>query len=284
LNAENVRALLAFRADARQRYEANLVTQQDVLQADVELALLQRRQVELVRNRGIAVARINTLLHRPPDYPLAPPPRGLPAIEELPPSDALRQIALASRPDLAAIGARLRADEAALALADKDYRPDLEIMGRYDAFWQEPSLRAMVGVNANIPIYRERLNAAVREASFRISQRRAEYQQRMDDINREVQTACEQVQAAAELVELYRHRIVPVARQNVDAARAGYMAGRVDFLRLIEAERQLIDLLQEQEDLIAQYHALRAELERVVAAPLDEVGPVATGADTRWRE
>lgn len=271
LNADNIRALKAFREDARQRYEANLVTQQDVLQADVELALLERRQVELARNRGIAVARINTLLHRPPDCPLAPPPRGLPAIEQLPPADELRQVALASRPDLAAIGARLRAEQSSLALANKDYLPDLEVMGRYDAFWQEPQLRAMVGVNANVPIYRERLNAAVREAMFRISQKRAEYRQRMDDINREVQTAYEQMQAATELVELYRRRIIPAARQNVDSARAGYMAGRVDFLRLIEAERQLIDLLQEQEDLIAQYHVLRAELERVAATPLEQV-------------
>jgi outer membrane protein TolC len=143
-------------------------------------------------------------------------------------------------------------------------------MGRYDAFWQEPELRAMVGVNANVPIYREKLNAAAREAMFRVGQRRADYRQRIDDIHREVQTAFEQLEAAGELVELYEKRVVPAARQIVDSARAGYLAGRIDFLRVIEAERQLIYLLQEQEDLIAQYHVLRAELERVVAAPLSQ--------------
>jgi outer membrane protein, heavy metal efflux system len=268
LNGENAHILRAFRDDARKRYEANLVTQQDVLQADVELAMLERRQIELDRNRKVAVARINTLLHRAPDDPLAPPPGELPAIEELPPANELRTTAVASRPDLAAIANRIRAEEAALELANKNYRPDFEVMGRYDAFWQEQPLRAMVGINANVPIYRNRLDAAVCEASFRLSQRRAEYRQRVDDINREVQTAYEQLSATHQLVELYERRTVPSAKQNVESARAGYVAGRVDFLRLIAAERQLIGLLQDEQDLLASYHSQRAELERVIGSPV----------------
>jgi outer membrane protein TolC len=268
LNGENAHILHAFRDDARKRYESNLVTQQDVLQADVELAMLERRQIELERNRKVAVARINTLLHRAPDDSLAPPPGELPSVENLPAADELRSTALASRPDLSAIAARIRGEEAALELANRNYRPDVEVMGRYDAFWQEPPLRAQVGVNANVPIYRNRLNAAVCEASFRLSQRRAEYRQRVDDINREVQTAFERLSATHQLVELYHRRTVPAARQNVESARTGYVAGRVDFLRLIEAERQMIGLLQDEQDLLASYHSQRAELERVVGAPL----------------
>jgi outer membrane protein TolC len=279
LNAENVESVRAFRKDAEQRYEANLVTQQDVLQAEVELALLERRQVELERNRGVAIARINTLLNRAPDVPLPPPPRSLPTIEAMPLAEELRLTAVASRPDLAAIGARWRAEESSLALAYKDYLPDLEVMGRYDAFWQEPSLRAMVGVNANVPIYHRKLNAAVREAMFRISQLRAEYRQRVDDVNREVQTVYEQLRAAAQLVELYEKRIVPVARQNVDSARADYMSGRIDFLTLIQAERQLIVLLQDQEDLAASYHTLLAEMERVVGGPIPTAATQAPPAE-----
>lgn len=184
-------------------------------------------------------------------------------------------MAVASRPDLAAIAARLRAEEASLELAHKDYLPDVEVMGRYDAFWQEQPLRAMVGVNANVPIYRGRLDAAVCEATFRLSQRRAEYRQRVDDVNREVQTAYEQLRATQQLVDLYERRTVPAAQQNVESARAGYVAGRVDFLRLIEAERQLIGLLQEEQDLVANYHAQRAELERVIGGTL----PVSIATD-----
>src|SRR5262249_14796524 len=239
LNAQNVQSMKAFRQDARKRYEANLVTEQDVLQSDVELARLERRQVELERNRGVAIARLNPLLHGAADGPLPPSPKALPPAGELPSIEELRQTALSNRPDLAAIAARLAAEQSTLALAWKNYRPDLELMGRYDTFWQEPQLRTMVGVNANVPIYRQRLDAAVREACFRVIQRRAEYQQRVDDIHREVQTEYEQLQSSRQLIDLYQRRIVPAARQNIESARAGYMAAeiKVDFLRVVQAQR-----------------------------------------------
>jgi len=40
-------------------------------------------------------------------------------------------------------------------------------------------------------------------------------------------------------------------------------------VRLVEAERQLIDLLEKQQIAIAQYHGRHAELERIVGAPID---------------
>lgn len=271
LNRANLASVQAFREAAISRYEQGQVTQQDVLQADVELAQLDRRQFELARNRKVASARINTLLHRAPDWPLPPSPKHLGRVVVLPEPELLRQTAVANRPDLAAIAARLYAAQTAVDLADKDYYPDVEVMGRYDAFWQETPLRAMVGLNANVPIYRERLRAATREAMFRASQRRAEYEQRIDDINREVQTVYEQLQASKGLVELYDQRTVPAARRNVEAGRAAYIAGKVDFLSLIVAERQLIDILDQQQDVLASYHSLVSDLERVVAGPVPTV-------------
>src|SRR5687768_1382430 len=35
------------------------------------------------------------------------------------------------------------------SLACKEFYPDIEVVGRYDAFWQEDPLRPMVGMNLN---------------------------------------------------------------------------------------------------------------------------------------
>src|SRR5687768_7677195 len=115
----------------------------------------------------VAVARINTLLHREADRPLPGPPTRLNGVGEAPPAELLQQLAIERRPDLAAIGARIREEQANVALAAREFYPDLEIVGRYDAFWQEHPLRTSVGMNVNVPIYRERRRAAVREAMFR---------------------------------------------------------------------------------------------------------------------
>lgn len=255
---------------ARTKYEAGQVTQQDVLQAEVELADLDRQQIELERIDRVAAARINVLLLRHPTAPLLPPPAKLPGPLELPPSDVLHQVAVQRRPDVAAIGARIRADEAAIALAYREFYPDVELVGRYDAFWQprEQDLRPQVGMNLNVPLYRERRKAAVRETTFRVSQRRAELQQRMLDIQFGVQSAYEQVQESRRTVSLYGGRIVPAAEQNIIAASSNYDVGNTNFLNLIQAQRQLIDIRVRQQQATAEYHRRLAQLERVIGGPI----------------
>jgi outer membrane protein TolC len=271
LNATNTRSLVEFRDTARRQYEANLVMQQDVLQAEVELSDLARRQFELERMNRIAIARLNTLVHRPPDDLLPPPPAALAVGEAPAPAEVLRQTALARRPDLAAIGARIEAQRAALRLAYKEFYPDLEVFGRYDSFWQPDSqrdLRSQVGVNMNVPIYLEKRRAAAREAMFKLRQEQAEYQQRIDDINNDVQAAYERVVEMRQAIELYNSRTLPAAAQNVQSARADYIAGKGDFLRLISAQRQLIGLQERQQQAIADYHSRLAELERAIGGPV----------------
>ena len=80
------------------------------------------------RMRQVAIARLNTLLHQPPDCPLPPPPARLRLAAALPEAPELRALALARRPDLAALTDRLAADQAALALAYKEFCPDFELM------------------------------------------------------------------------------------------------------------------------------------------------------------
>jgi len=283
LNASNSQSLLEFRDTARRQYEANLVVQQDILQAEVELADLARRKVELQRMNRVAMARINTLMHLPPDYPIPPPPANLPLASTPAPVLLLRETAVQRRPDLAALGARLRADRASLALANKEFLPDFEVMGQYDSFWQpyatQKDLRTQLGVNMNVPIYLEKRRAAVREAIFKLNQRQAEFEQRIDDINNDVQAAYERVLEMRQIVDLYANRSLPAARQNVESARADYVAGKGDFLRLVSAQRQLIELRERHQQAIAEFHSRWADLERAVAGPVpteaaaEEVAP-----------
>jgi cobalt-zinc-cadmium efflux system outer membrane protein len=268
LTAANVQRLDEFRVTARRQYEANLVTQQDVLQAEVELAEAERRRIELTRMHRTAVARLNTLVHRPPDYPVLPPPALLTVDGAPAPPELLRQLAQQQRPDLASKRAKLQADSASLALAYKEFYPDFEVVGLYDRFWQptgtQGDLQGQFGVNMNVPIYLEKRRAAAREAMFNLRQQRADYEQRIDDVNQEVEAAYAQVVEMRAIVELYEKRTLPTAVQNVTSARNDYTANRGDFLRLITAQRQLLTLQEKHQEAIAGYLSRLAELERVV--------------------
>ena len=267
INRENTRIAQEFLDTAQARYRANQVTNQDVLQAELDLADLARRRLELARMQQVAIARINTLLRVWPDAPLPAPPPSLEPPGQLADPNLLWQTALRQRPDLAALAWRVQSEEAALELAYKNLHPDADVFGRYDTFWQPAStqgpLRAQVGVAINLPIYREKLWAAINEAQFRLNQRRAEFDQRALDIQYDVVSAAQQVEESRKSVELYSQRIIPAAEQNVAAARANYEVNKLTFIELAVAERQLFSIRERQIEAIIAYHRRVAELNRV---------------------
>ncbi len=272
LNGHNIEVMRQFRDTAETRYRANQVTQRDVLQADVELTELDRRRIELARMHVVAVAKINTLVRRPPECPLPPPPARLEATPVSVDLDALQQGALQQRPDVAAAAARLRAEQASVTLARKGHFPDGEFFGRYDSFWQpadtQSDLRGQVGVRLNVPLHKGRLNAAVREAMLRASQRRAELEQKRLDVKYEVYLAHAQFEEAQQSLTLYAERLLPAAEANVAAARANYDVGKDSFLDLALAQRQLIEVREKQEQELTAYHRRLAELNRAVGGSL----------------
>jgi outer membrane protein TolC len=268
VNQEALRLLRDFRTNAATRFQTGLVSEQDVLQADVEIGRQRERQVTLEEMRQVAIARLNTLLHLPPDTPLPPPPGQLDLAGPLPEVSQLRATALNRRPDLRALADRIRAGEAALALAHKEIAPDFEVMAAYDSFWQEKELRPMIGVRMNLPIRKAKRYGAVAEAQARIAQRVAELARLTDQVNFQVQEAFEQVRKGERIVGLYQETILSAARLNVKAAQAAYVTGKIPFLSLIEAERNVVNLQDRYYEALAEYFRRRAALERAIGGPL----------------
>jgi outer membrane protein TolC len=271
INQENLRLLRTFREEAKARYEKALVPEQDVLQADVELGRQQERALTLERMRKVAAARINTLMHVPPETSLPPPPERLPLGEALPSADVLRSAALNQRPDLRALADRIAAEEASLKLACQEFYPDFEATAAYDTIMGNGPTRdlaAQVGVRLNLPVRHARREAAVAEARSRIAQRRAELESKTDQVSLQVQETYEQVLESEQVVGLYEKTILPAARGNVEAARAAYETARIPFLSLIEAQRSRVALLDRYYEAEADHFRRRGTLERVVGGPL----------------
>jgi outer membrane protein TolC len=245
INREHVELLRAFQRSALARYEAGFGSQQDPLQAETELARLAERDLELANDLAIARARINALLHRPPDAPLPQPPAqpDLPHVPDLAPGgEALQASALEARPELAAASARVRAREAEVASARREFLPDLTVMGGYDRFWEEPELRTSLGVEIELPLRLRKRRAALDEARARLDAARKEAAGLADEVRFDAQRASEELERARKLRALFEDVLLPTARERVAAARAGFETGRNTFLELIEAEHELRDV------------------------------------------
>ncbi len=270
VNRATAALLQEFRQIAKDKYEVAQASQQDVLQADVDLADLESRRAELERDRRVSMARINTLLHRAADCPLPPPPAQVAVADALPNVEALRQSAVQCRPELLAQLARIRMEEANLELAGREYYPDVELVAKYDAF-MPVDIRPQVGMNLNVPLQGEHRAAAIRQAAARVAQRRAEYQDRLDQVRYEVQAACDRLVQQRQVIALFAERILPASEHSLRSAQANYTAGKVDFLRLIDAERQFHGQRERYYAALADYQRRQAELERAVGQPLPAV-------------
>jgi outer membrane protein TolC len=184
---------------------------------------------------------------------------------------------VSQRPDLAAIGSRARAEQAAVELAYKQFYPDAEFYGRYDSFWQPAAtqgpLRGQIGVNVNVPIYRRKLNAAVCEAQLKLAQRQAEYRQKIADVQFEVESAYAQVSESQQAIQIYRTKLIPAAESNVNTARTNYDVGKTTFLNLLVAQQQFLMQREQYQQALASYHSRLADLERAVGGPLPTTWP-----------
>ena len=79
-----------------------------------------------------------------------------------------------------------------------------------------------------------------------------------------MQEAYERVNESRRVVILFRDKILPAINASAESAQAGYVAGKVDFLRLVEAQRQRIMQREREVEALAEYHRRLAELERVI--------------------
>jgi outer membrane protein TolC len=250
---------------AEAQYETGRGSQQEPLQAEIELAHVMHQRIVLGSRRGIIVAQMNGLLHRRPESPLPPPPEelALPDVN-LGSSAELQDEALSQRPELHARRSELRGGEAARDLADRASYPDFGIMASYNSMWAMPEHQWMLGVSLNIPIQLGKRRGAVEEAEARIAQVRAQILGASDEIRVEVEKARQRLIEAEHVVRLYRERLLPAARAQIDVARSGYVTGRSGFQALIDAERSLRTVELNYQEALATLGERRAELVRTV--------------------
>jgi len=263
LNDEHRELIEDIKAAALVQYEAGRVAQQDVLQAEVELAHIIHQRVMLESERKVIVAQINGLLHQRPELELpAPPARITPPSIQVLGTEILQQEGLDNRPELHAARSQLQAAESAVDLAKRDYSPAIGLMGEYNSMWAETEHRWMAGVSLNLPLQIRSRKGAIEEADALAGQAAAWLSSKRDEVRVEVDQARQRVLEAQHVVHLYQERLLPAARAQIDAAEFGYETGRTDFQALIDAERSVRTLEIQYEDAIATLGQRTAELDR----------------------
>jgi len=262
---------------ARTKYETGMGSQQDILKVQVEISHLNDKLLSLGNQKQMAEATINTLLNRLPDQPLGKPIA--PRIEKIPYGlDELLKMAEDNRQEVKAASALIERNREAYRLAKRDYFPDLTLGVNYFDISQGPLSVADNGNDAwnivfsiNLPIWYNKLSSHVKSALEGV---KASQKFRRDTLNLalfEVKDNHYKLITAQETIDLYENALIPQAEQSLKSAEAGYVAGKVSFLDLLDAERVLLKIHFGYWRAIADYAQRLADLERAVGVDLSEI-------------
>lgn len=256
-------------ADVTQvRYAGGLAMQQDAIRAQVEQTAMQTELVALDGELRQADARLNALLARPSDAPLATPER----LPEVPVAANLQAEVLMARahqgnPQLFSEAARIKSAELGRELTLKNRYPDFTLsiaptqMQSRIAEWE-------LMVEVNIPLQQTSRRAQEREAQAMLaaaqSRREAVANQLLADLSENLAA----LEAAQRTERLAKSSLQPQAELGSQAALAAYENGKLDFATLLEAQRQVRQAKQSQ--LKAQLDAQMrlAEIEKITGDSL----------------
>ncbi len=224
---------------AETRYASGSGSQADMIKAQTEITMLKQRSLELHAQENTVKAKLNTLLNRRADEPMGtlvkPPAVGVPVEAAKLFADAERR-----RPEVLAAQTQIERYGLEKKLMEKEYLPDYKLGLEYRDIQSEDDM-LMFTVSVELPVWQSKYRAGVREAermqaSSLAAREAAERQSAFD-----VQDSHFKLLTAQRTLDLYRTELVPQAEARFNASEAGYRAGKVDFLDLLESERFLLN-------------------------------------------
>ena len=221
---------------ANARYAGGTAPQSDVLRAEVEAARLEAVARTLVSEVRGAEAMLNSSLALDADSPL-PPLVPLRLSQPVPQWPAIKA-ALTSRPELAAGRAEVTRADANVQVMKDMFKPMLTIRtGPAYTMAEGHGWMAMAGFS--LPLWRGRLHAGVAEAEAMRAMTEAELRATTRMIEGDAAVAVSQLQAARDRQTALEANVLPRARMAIDSAVAGYAAGQLPLISVIEAVQAL---------------------------------------------
>ncbi len=270
VNRRNNTLLSQFLEISRAKYAVGTQTQSSVLIAETDLIRLQEDRRNLERDFSDAQSQINVLMKRPARTPLGQPV-DVSLRHRTFDARQLEALALKNRPELQRAENRIAAEQQRLQGAKRDWIPEPQVRvearsykGNNQAFQEYDT-----GVFFNIPLGNWRkYSAQQREARSGVEMATQELENARAETLGLVRDALKKVETFHHHVDLFRDQLLPLARQTVEASRAGYESDKTSFLELIATQRTLRDSEATYYRHVADYRIALAELETVVGADL----------------
>lgn len=251
---------------AEDHYRVGLGSQADALKAQTQVSRMQDELLRLARERPVIEAELIRTLGRHPNV-TAVIPAPLHIHEELLNLEALRETALAQRPQLLALQSLVARSDKVLDLAHKDYYPDFtprlmygQRESRLDGTGRADEVSFTVTIN--LPVWRKnKLEPRVAEALALRNQAMNLHQAQSNEIAAKLRQQVATTEQNFKSTRLYQTTILPQARLTVESALAAYRVNRVDFLTLLDNQMTVFNYEISLVTTMANYNKALAEID-----------------------
>jgi outer membrane protein, heavy metal efflux system len=223
------------------RYATGMAQQQEVLMAQTEKYMLLERETMLNQKRQSLEAMLTAAVGREQNVPLGRPtePTATPVTLS---EDELVQQAIENSPEVTSREKMLKASQAGVHMAEKEYYPDITLTGwvatrsgPYEDMW---SLTATL----NIPLYYKSRQgqalASARAMSLAAIHDLAGIKAMLTSSVRENYSM---VRSADKLMDLYRTGLIPKIKQDFELSLSGYRTGKIEETTVVTRLKALLD-------------------------------------------
>ena len=271
ITKENVSLIKHLESVAQSRYKAAAGTHPDVIRAQVEMGKLEDRYRTLLDFQQPIVARLNSALNRPIEADI-PSPTEIKFDEvNLADKELLAKL-ITENPELKALDFEIAQNKKSIELAKKDYYPDftlgLNVIDTDDSPVGNPSSNGndpvIASVSVNIPLWREKYAAGVRQARSRYYAARGQRRQKANSLSSQLKMTLYSFRDAERKIDLYRDALLPKAKESLKVTESGFRAAKGSFTDIIDAQRILLEFALLYERALADRSQSLAKLEMLV--------------------
>ncbi len=246
------------------------VSQQDVLNVQVEQSKIENQLAELFQKEKSFQARLARLLHVDPKSELQ-------IVDRLETDNvnldvnALVSRALQLRPDLQSQLANIRRDQKRIHLARLEEKPDFTVGLNWIATSSNgisPVANGddalLLGVGFNLPVYKSRIRAGICEAKSNRLASESQLVSLQDQASEEVFDLVAQLDSTRDTLELIQEDIIPKAERTLELSIDEYATDSTEYVQLISNWRSVLRYRITEANLQSQRQQLLASLARSV--------------------
>ena len=230
--------------------------QTDVQRLRAEQADVEKQKLNLSRIIGLQYGSDFTIAE---DFPYT-------ALGDLSVEEALKR-ANAARADLRSARAAVQAADSALRAAHAEYLPTLSMAGDYGAEGLNPAQghsTYTVGGTLSVPIFQGgRVQGDVEQARATLNQRKAELQDTLGVIDRDVRVAFIDLNAAADQVVVAESN-VSLSRDILLQARDRFVAGIADTVEVVQAQQTVAQADNDYINAVFEHNLAKVALSRAM--------------------